>query len=266
MNDTQSLSWKNVVLVVVILFGVGLLFKPQYASSMYEEVTFVINPTAERGLLYGSKHFDSGQAENYDLVRAERFLRKAYEADPEYPFVRHQLARIEFLKGNFIAALRHIEAEIKTNPNPSSYYVRGLVKGYLEDYAGAAKDYETYLHTDPRNWAGINDYAWVLLKADRPRDALVAVDWGLLYWSDNAWLLNNKATAHFELGQFTLAEEAVQHAALAVQSVTPSQWSQAYPGNDPLIARQGVEALKVAISENMHIIEAALENEDKPVQ
>jgi tetratricopeptide (TPR) repeat protein len=166
----------------------------------------------------------------------------------------------------FDVTLLDEEIALTETPTPSAYYVRGLIKGFAGDYEGAAADYETYLRTDPTNWAAINDYAWVLLKADRPADALVAVDWGLVYWSANPWLLNSKATAHFELGQLTLANEAAERAVIAAAAITETDWLRAYPGNDPLIAPRGVAALKTAVAENMHTISLALEKAQKDVR
>lgn len=220
------------------------------------DIALTLMPSAERAYAYGVEHFDARDARAYDIERAERFFKKAAALDPAYPYVLHQLARIAFLKGEYPLALERIDREIEQSPrvSPSSFYVRGLIKGFAGDYAGAALDYETYLRSDPTNWAAINDYAWVLLKDDRPLDALVAADWGLIYWPENPWLLNSKATAHFELAQNALALEAASSAGASVGSVSEDDWLEAYPGNDPRVAREGVEALRAAIEANIHSI------------
>ena len=53
----------------------------------------------------------------------------------------------------------------------------------MGDYASAAKDYETYLRTDSKNWAAINDYAWVLIK-----DKEYFLPYGDFPWFRNATL------------------------------------------------------------------------------
>jgi hypothetical protein len=61
------------------------------------------------------------------------------------------------------------------------------------------------------------------------------------------------------LGRIEEAREAAEAASRAVAGITESQWLQAYPGNDPLIAPQGIEAFQKAVEENIHTIERALE-------
>ena len=124
----------------------------------------------------------------------------------------------------------------------------------MGDYLGAASDYETYFKVTPANWAGINDYSWVLLKADLPEGALAALDWGLKRWPENAWLLNNRATALFELGRYDEAKITAQKAKIAVDALTPEIWTNAYPGNDPLVAPQGLDEFKRASQENLNKI------------
>lgn len=246
---------------VVAVILAAALFIPSHArgTALIEDIRFAMDPSAERAYASAIRHFDSVGPEDYDIARAEQLLRKAYALDPAHPYLNHQMARVAFLKGEFDIALMYINTELEVipDPSPSSYYMRGLIRGFMGDFDGAALDYEAYLRIDPKNWAAINDYAWVLLKAGRPREALVAVDWGLTAWPDNPWLLNSKSTAHFELGQFDLAHEAVLKADSAVASVTNADWLQAYPGNDPLIAAEGVQAFGQAIADNKAAIERA---------
>ena len=220
-----------------------------------------LDPSVERAYAYGTQHFDAARADDYDIKRAERLFRRVLNSDPAYPFVQHQMARIAFLRGDFATALLRIDAEIETHPNRSSHYMRGLILGFMGRYDEAADDYEAFLREDPTNWAAINDYAWVLLMSERYREALLAADWGLMFWPNNPWLLNSKATAHFELEQLSLADEAVHGAEGALANVSDADWLQAYPGNDPLVASEGIRALQDAVQDNMHTIALAREKE-----
>lgn len=249
--------------VVAVLAGVTMWqFAParNAVALAYEAAALTVDPSAERAYAYATRHFDARQPRDYDIDRAARLYETANEMDPTLRYLQHQRARIAFLKGDYNSALTLIDAELAIYPDSApSHYVRGLVKGFAGDYNGAAGDYEAYLKSDPKNWAAINDYAWVLLKAERPLDALVAVDWGLIFWPENPWLLNSKATAHYELGQLEKAHDAVQRAQEHVASVTTEAWLRAYPGNDPLIAEEGIAAFKEAVAENMHTIARAIE-------
>lgn len=239
-----------------------------YGERMREEIMMAFAPSAERAFEYGTAHFDAKHADDYDLARAEALFSAAESIDPDYPYLNHQMARIAFLKGNFHTALTYIDREIQLHgsTNSNAHYVRGLIKGFMGDYEGAAQDYETYLRTDPKNWAAINDYAWVLLKDRRYKEALIALDWGLIYWPENPWLHNSRATALFELGRLEDARDAAEAASRAVADLSEADWLQAYPGNDPLIAPSGIAAFKKAVGENMHTISLALKNAQKDMQ
>src|SRR3989338_2875509 len=86
----------------------------------------------------------------------------------------------------------------------------------MGEYAASAKDYEYFLQSHPTNWAAVNDYAWVLLKAERSQDALAAIEPVIPYWPDNPWLLNTYATALYETREYTEALRAAQKASIAV--------------------------------------------------
>ncbi len=260
-------GWWKVAVAMLVLVSGAILIAPRPFIYAYEDARFALDPSPSRAFEYGEKYFNAIDPKHYDVVRAEYFFEKAAR-DQSLPYVNHELARISFLKGDFDLALSRINLQISLQgtSTPNSYYIRGLIEGFRGDYASAARDYETYLHTDSRNWAAINDYAWVLLKANRPKDALVAVDWGLIYWPQNPWLLNSRATALFEMGRWGDAHEAVVAAEAAVASVDEKAWLHAYPGNDPLIAAQGVTAFKKAVDDNMHTIEAKIEVGKKTVQ
>ncbi|MBI5470080.1 tetratricopeptide repeat protein [Candidatus Kaiserbacteria bacterium] len=252
--------------VCAAIIGVALLWSafPRTVPYAYEDVRYRLDPTPARAFAYGERHFNATDPAHYDLVRAENFFEKA-AIDLSLPYVNHELARISFLKGDFAKALAQIDLQISLHgtTTPNSYYVRGLIEGFMGRYADAVKDYKTYIEADPTNWAATNDLAWVLLKDKRPAEALVAIDKVLPLWPHSAWLLNSRATALFELGRLKEANAAARAATEAIKNVTEADWLQAYPGNDPLIAQQGIAAFKKAVEENMHTISLALEKSTK---
>lgn len=247
------------VLVALVggMVAMALILRPVMLVNGHEAVMLRYNPTADRAFAYAERHFDAAESESYDLVRAKHYFTLALALDPAFPSVRHELSRIAFLEGDFGRALAFIDKEIILNPEPSpaSYYIRALVKGYMQDYEGAAKDYETYFAVTPANWAAINDYSWVLMKQGLSQQALEALNWGLGQWPENAWLLSNKATALYDLGRDDDAIETARNAQKAVKLVTKYDWLVAYPGNDPLIAEEGLAAFRQAIDENLEQME-----------
>ena len=229
-------------------------------TNLYEDAAWDLSPSAERAFAYGERHFNGQDKAAYDVDRAEYFFREAVKLDPSLVYVHHELARIHFLRGHFWDAMAQINTQIEEHGDdtPNSYYVRGLIEGYMGNYADSARDYEHFLKFDPRNWAGINDYAWVLLKAGRAKDAKVATDEGLKYFPDNPWLLNSSAIALYEMGKLKEADVQVKKAWTAVQKVKEPEWLRSYPGNDPAIAGQGIATFRKSVQENMHSIALAI--------
>jgi len=248
--------WLVIVLVILLLISAQKANGP--LSTLIENTLFIINPTAERAFEYGSRHFDAQKPKLYDVEKARRYFERALAMDSTYPNVQHQLARIAFLRGDFELALARINLELENNPNPvpSSFYVRGLVEGYMGRYNDAARDYELYLSLlTTKNWAGITDYAWVLLKAGRHTEAARVTDDALSTFPDNPWLLNANAIAHFEIGEYERALISIRKASESVKKVSENEWHTAYPGNDPKIASTGLATFKTAVENNMHMIE-----------
>lgn len=241
----------SISLLIALFIGGIVLSSPDTR----EAVAYRFEPTASRALALGQKHFDSRRGDIYDIDRASAYLEEAYAMDPDLPTLNHEMARIAFLRGDFDKAMQFIDREIELQGEefPNAFYIRGLIEGYMGEYHAAALDYAVYLKHDPTNWAAINDYAWVLLKAHRIEDALAATERGLVHFPQNPWLLNSKAIALYELGEY---EESMQSAALAAgaaEHVTPATWLRAYPGNDPATADAGIKSLREAIGNNIHM-------------
>ena len=248
---------------VVVILGVTIVLAIHFSllntakvhlENAYEDVAYTLMPSAERAFVYGERHFNAMQKGEYDVARAKYFSEETRRLDPDHSLVHHELARISFLEGNQETALYRITTQIEKHGSAtaSSYYVRGLIEGFLGKYADSARDYETYLKTDPTNWAALTDYSWVLLKSGRIHEALDATSYGLNYFPDNPWLLNANAIALYELGKVEDGLVQIRKAQRVVSTVTEEDWLKAYPGNDPRMAGEGVRALQDSIIHNMH--------------
>lgn len=256
---------KSVLLASGVIFAVGAatLMNPAFFSQLrtkvraeYEKTVLVFDTSAARAFSYGSQRLDSKKADYYDVELAETFLRYAMIRDSSYPYLHHQIARIEFLKGDFEQAMWHINKEIELygEQHPNSYYIRGLIRGYMGEYEASITDYQQFLSVYTDNWAAINDYAWVLLKAGRIEEAESVTRRGLDLYPDHPWLLNTNAIALHELGYLAEARYKIKTAARVVSQVSQEEWLNAYPGNDPLTAQEGILALQEATRRNMHTI------------
>lgn len=266
MNNSRQFAFLiGPLLFLAILASSNLLITGRSFSApglniVHERFLHALVPSAERAFIFGSRHLRSGDTEAYDVDLAEYFFLETVKLDPQYLYAYHQLARIAFLRGNFDLALVRINIELRRHAEsvPRSYYVRGLVEGFRGEYQAATKDYETFLYFFPDSWAGINDYAWVLLRAGRINDAVSAIKKGLEVSPDNPWLLNSYATALYEIGDDMSARSAVSNALKAALLLTEEDWLKAYPGNDPRVATEGLAALREAVVGNMHTIQNKL--------
>ena len=185
---------------------------------------------------------------------------KAAQLDPSTPYLFHELARIAFLRGNLTHALALIDVQISLygDTEPNSYYVRGLIEGYMGNYDAAITDYTHFLTFDSQDWAAMNDDAWVLLKAGKFQQAADITAKGLTLFPENPWLLNSRATALYELGNYSQALAVEQRASMYVGSVSQAAWLHSYPGNDPENASAGIASFTAAVAENMHRMELAV--------
>jgi len=255
VHKEDKIKARIAVIALFFIIAIAAVFSEKLREG-YEIASTRIFPDGARAFAYGERHFTADDPKAYDVDLAEYFFNRAQMLDPNLPYVNHELARIDFLKGVYGAALAHIAVQIEQEGDkmPNSYYVKGLIEGYMGQYDASARDYEHFLRFDPYNWAGLNDYAWVLLKAGRDKDAFFATSKGLEKFPDNPWLLNSNAIALYEMGYLKDAKLQAQHALDEGKSISLADWLHAYPGNDPRIAKDGVEAFKRAMEENMHSI------------
>ncbi len=251
-----------------LLVGVGIIVCAMIAGSayapdvvwFYERATFAVSPTAERAFAYGERHFSAEDTRLYDIDRAEYFFKKTAYLDPATPYLFHELARVAFLRGDFKNAKVYINMQIARfgESAPNSYYIRALIEGFAGEYDASIRDYEHFLSFEPHNWAAMNDYAWVLLKAGRSIEAARVTGRAINDAPNNPWLLNSNAIALYEMGEYEQALLKAQAAMVAAQSIERQDWLHAYPGNDPRAATMGIAALRSSIAQNVHSIEAAM--------
>ncbi len=246
------------IISALVLAALLFLSREQLRED-YEMASLALAKSPQRAFDLGEEHFNDDHPELYNIDLAEYFFWKAQALGSDDPYLYHEIARISFLRGKYERALTQIDLQILKHGDstPNSYYVRALIEGFKGDYAAAAKDYGHFLKFDPHDWAAINDYAWVLLKANKPREAAKITGDALVEFPDNAWLLNSNAIALYEIGELAKAKLIVQRAFEATQKLTSYDWTHAYPGNDPRIAQEGLAAFKDAAAKNMRTITEA---------
>jgi len=200
----------------------------------------------------GNLYFGGGA---YDVDRAQGYFEKSLEIDPKIAGAHYQLARIYFIRGDFYTALNEINKEIELYPDfKRSYYVRGLIYGYAKQPNKAIADFKTFLEWKPESWAGHNDLAWVyFMEGDYKNSAETARE-GLKYVPNNVWLLNSLGVALLNEGNLTDAKKALTSALTLADAMTTADWGRSYPGNNPSVYGDGLDAMKASIQRNLNLI------------
>lgn len=204
----------------------------------------------------GNRYFNVGGSGRYDLKKAEKYFLKALEKDPLVSDAWHQLARIDFLRGDFDGALEKINRQLALHGDSlmPSYYIRGLIYGYTKRFAEAEADFLKFYRWDPNNWAIYTDLSWIYFQEEKYEKMRMTAEGGLARFPNNPWLLNMAGLAHMNLGDAERARIYFQKALFWTETLKESDWHKAYPGNDPRVAGQGILEMKRAIEHNLDLL------------
>ena len=260
----KNISKKIFFYAAVFLVAVSAVFLFYFHSAVgdalwrrfhWSGAALFFNRDAKFALEIGNYYFNGGA---YDLAKAKDAYAKAVAADDKILWGHYQLARIIFVKGDFVGALTEINKELEANPeNLRSLYVRGLVYGYRSidgDLEKAEADFRRFTDWAPGEWAGYNDLTWVLSKAGKYQDAKDAVKKAFQEIPDagkNPWLWNGLGVAELNLKKYREAEASFANAKALAERLTTVDWQRAYPGNAAKSAADGLRAFKDAIEKNL---------------
>lgn len=223
---------------------------------LFPEFTLSVNQSAPLAIEIGNYYFNAGGDGVYDLELAKKYFEKALELDPLVLDAWHQLARIDFLNGDFESALLKINKQIELHGenHMASYYIRGLIHGYSGKFNEGVDDFLTFLTWGPNNWAVYNDLAWIYFQAGYYETTEKIAQQGLSYFPDNPWLLTMKGISLINLGDKEGARNALGKALEEAAGLTVNDWKRAYPGNAPNIAEKGLSEIVKAIEFNLTLV------------
>lgn len=213
---------------------------------------------------FGSLFIDSRYVHNLDI--SEFFYRQSLLFDREdtdlpLPYVHYQLARIQFLRGNFDLSLLELEKELALYPNNDhTYYTLGLVYGYNKEEEKAIAAFKKFLVYMPGSWAARNDLAWLQFRIGDIDGALDTILPAINFADPNPWIFNTYGVLLMNKDDFAGAEEALGRAVALEEAMTPQDWGQAYPGNDTRIQFEGLEAMRSSIADNLKKLQIRKEN------
>ncbi len=117
------------------------------------DTAFVFNHDARFALMIGDYYFNEGGKGVYKPDIAKTYYKKALAIDPTVRNAWHQLSRIDFVEGDLHAAYDDINMQITLHGDsfPNSYYMRGLIEGYIGNLDAAEKDFQKALAIGDRS-------------------------------------------------------------------------------------------------------------------
>lgn len=244
---------------VGFLFIVGILFVLQYTPLLLSKES----PQPELSdYELGQYYFnhDDDPAGPYDLKKARYYYEKVILSDPkDNALVWHQLGRIDFLEGDFDAALYKFGKQFEYFGNLiyNTYYMVGLTYAYKAretndeaDWTGAEIAFKNFLNFEPNNPWARTDLSWIYFAQGKYADMYVLLNHEVENHPDHPWILNMYGLALRNIGRKEEAKEYFTRAAKLAENMTEEDWGKAYPGNNPKYWQDGLEEFRDAIEHN----------------
>jgi tetratricopeptide (TPR) repeat protein len=153
-------------------------------------------------------------------------------------------------------ALDEIKKELEIYPDDTNaYYVLGLIYGFMGRSHEGIDAFSQYIDTHPRTWAGRNDKAWLQFRIGDFEGALATIEPIVTQFPYTPWVQNTYCSLLINTTRYADAKKACIHAKELIDAMTEKDWGHAYPGNDPRIYGEGLEAMNGSINENLKILE-----------
>src|SRR3989344_2372886 len=216
-------------------------------------IALLLNRTnADLGLGIGQYHFGGPE---YDPKIALAASPQANAIGGDSICGHYNVGRILFVEGRLDEARAEMNAERAYHPaNRRALYMLGLINAYGGQLAEAEKNFREFVAWAPSEWAGYNDLAWVLAQEEKYDEARAILEEALAVVPDaekNPWLWNNLGVQNLNLRRFSEARAQFLKAKGYAADLTEKDWRSAYPGNDPVHAKEGISAFRQAIEKNL---------------
>ena len=138
--------------------------------------------------------------------------------------------------------------------------MRGLTYGYMKRFEEAETDFLKIIEwhkdkpLDPKEWALYVDLSWIYFQQGKYEDMKSLIKEGIKVFPDNPWVLNMYGLALLNTGSGKESKPIFEEALAESQKLTEEDWLNAYPGNDPRIAREGLNEMITAIERNLELV------------
>ncbi len=198
--------------------------------------------------------------EEYDIACARAAYARAVAIDPRgSATVWHQFGRTDFLMRRFDDAIFKLQKqhEYFGDTIPNVHYMLGLTYGYrarttgnTEDWSRAEEAFTAYIALDPISPWARTDLAWVYFAQGKFEEMKKPLEEGMRTSPTHPWLLNMYGLALLNTGDPEGAYEFFVAALGYAQKLTPREWGDAYPGNDPAMWPETLAEFVESIAQN----------------
>ncbi len=154
---------------------------------------------ARASIVYGlaKQQFDVG-----DLDKSQTTIQQAMEVDPDNPVFLELAGRIHLEKGELERAFHHVDRSISLNDKrATAHYVMGVILQRWQRYDAALREYELAHHHAPDHESGLLASAEMLVKLDRPQEAIKRLADKLSYFENKASLRSLLGRIHSLRGE-----------------------------------------------------------------
>lgn len=228
---------------------------------------FVSNDPFVLGMYYFNADEDTHGP--YDLVKARAHFEAVIAENPRgNAEVWYQLGRIDFLEGDFSAAIERFKTQIEYfgDTQPAAHYMLGLTYAYRARGNPHASDWQraekSFLHFNSlapmAPWSRV-DLAWIYFSQGKYQEMIPVLEEGLMYNSTNPWLLNMYGLALLNTDDIVRAQDAFAEAHEYASVLTVSEWGASYPGNDPASWEEGLVSFREVIAHNLEVTRARMQ-------
>jgi tetratricopeptide (TPR) repeat protein len=242
-KNISLLRWMQLCargVLVVIFFSLIVVWVSPRAQSALAGVFFGKVP-----LLY---HVTLAQS-LYTMASEPRFG----QAVPLY--TNHHLSRTFFIQGDFKQALKYGYQELNLYPHHfTAYYIIGLTYGYMDMPEHAIYAFGEYLKWHPESWAARNDRAWIQFRVGDIDGAIETMNPARELYPTNPWVANTYCVLLINKARYTEARAHCTQAEESAKQFSANTWGEAYPGNDPRIYEEGLQAMRASIASNLELL------------
>lgn len=258
-------KWTVFFCFLLLVVLASILFQRNESITVYDDEQ--VGPTlAEDPFLRGQYYFnaDADPAPPYDLLKA----RQAYEevlnaSSSSHSLAWYQLGRIDFLEGKYDNAINKFQKQIAFfgDQVPSVYYMIGLTYGYKaratndpQDWQKGAEGFQKYIEIVPHSPWARTDLAWIYFSQGKFEEMTPVLEEGLEIHPDHPWLHNMYGLALMNTGDSKNAKMHFDTALIGAKKLSPEEWGNAYPGNNPASWSKGLDSFIDAIEKNRQLV------------